>query len=108
MQDDPDATSWGGQNVFDVYTKSFDRAAPDGTAYADWLNRPVTRRPRASRRFCVDRADDRDGDCVHSARHRHPGLSKSILRSKESVLRNNLFTLRTMIDEYTIINSTRR
>ena len=22
MQDDPDSTSWGGQNVFDVYTKS--------------------------------------------------------------------------------------
>ena len=35
MQDDPDATSWGGQNVFDVYTKSFDKAA-DGTPYADW------------------------------------------------------------------------
>ena len=27
---------------------------------------------------------------------------KSIVRSKESVLRNNLFTIRTMIDEYTI------
>jgi len=35
MQDDPDATSWGGQNVFQVYTKSFDKA-PDGTPYADW------------------------------------------------------------------------
>ncbi len=35
MQDDPDSTSWGGQNVFDVYTKSFDKA-PDGTPYADW------------------------------------------------------------------------
>lgn len=35
MQDDPDSTSWGGQNVFDVYTKSFDKAA-DGTPYADW------------------------------------------------------------------------
>jgi general secretion pathway protein G len=35
MQDDPDATSWGGQNVFDVYTKSFDKAA-DGTPYGDW------------------------------------------------------------------------
>jgi general secretion pathway protein G len=35
MQDDPNSTSWGGQNVFDVYTKSFDKA-PDGTAYADW------------------------------------------------------------------------
>jgi len=35
MQDDPDARSWGGQNVFDVYTKS-DRTALDGTKYSDW------------------------------------------------------------------------
>ena len=31
-----------------------------------------------------------------------PFYQKSIIRSKESVLRNNLFTLRTVIDEYTI------
>ena len=31
-----------------------------------------------------------------------PIYQKSILRAKESVLRNNLFTIRTMIDEYTI------
>ncbi len=30
-----------------------------------------------------------------------PFYQKSILRSKETVLRNNLFTLRTVIDEYT-------
>ena len=30
-----------------------------------------------------------------------PFYQKSIMRSKESVLRNNLFTLRTVIDEYT-------
>jgi general secretion pathway protein G len=30
-----------------------------------------------------------------------PMYQKSILRSKESVLRNNLFTLRTVLDEYT-------
>ena len=34
-RDDPDSLSWGGQNVFDVHTKSQDRA-PDGTPYADW------------------------------------------------------------------------
>jgi general secretion pathway protein G len=34
-QDDPDATSWGGQNVFDVYTTS-DGVALDGTKYKDW------------------------------------------------------------------------
>ena len=30
-----------------------------------------------------------------------PLYQKSIMRAKESVLRNNLFTLRTVIDEYT-------
>ena len=30
-----------------------------------------------------------------------PFYQKSIVRTKESVLRNNLFTLRTVIDEYT-------
>jgi general secretion pathway protein G len=35
MQDDPTSTSWGGQNVFDVYTKSSERAA-DGTPYSEW------------------------------------------------------------------------
>ncbi len=31
-----------------------------------------------------------------------PIYQKSLIRSKESVLRNNLFTLRTMIDEYSV------
>lgn len=35
MQDDPDSDSWGGQNVFDVYSKS-DGTALDGTKYKDW------------------------------------------------------------------------
>lgn len=34
-QDDPKATSWGGQNVFDVYTKSGGTAF-DGTKYNEW------------------------------------------------------------------------
>jgi len=34
-RDDPKSTSWGGQNVFDVYTKSQERAA-DGTPYSEW------------------------------------------------------------------------
>ena len=34
-QDKPDSTSWGGQNVYDVYTKS-DGTALDGTKYKDW------------------------------------------------------------------------
>ncbi len=34
-QDDKDSDSWGGQNVFDIYTKS-DGTALDGTKYKDW------------------------------------------------------------------------
>jgi len=34
-QDDPDSTTFGGQNVFDVYTKS-DGTALDGTKYNTW------------------------------------------------------------------------
>jgi general secretion pathway protein G len=35
MQDDADSRSWGGENVFDVYSKS-DGTALDGTKYSDW------------------------------------------------------------------------
>jgi general secretion pathway protein G len=35
MQDDPNSDSWGGQNVFDVASKS-QRTALDGTKYSDW------------------------------------------------------------------------
>lgn len=34
-QDRPDSSSWGGQNVYDVYTKS-EGTALDGTKYRDW------------------------------------------------------------------------
>ncbi len=35
MKDDPDSTSFGGDSVFDVYSKSMGTAL-DGTKYADW------------------------------------------------------------------------
>jgi general secretion pathway protein G len=35
MQDDTDSDSWGGQNVFDVFTKSQGKGL-DGTDYKDW------------------------------------------------------------------------
>jgi len=35
MQDDPTSDSWGGESVFDVYTKS-EATALDGTKYRDW------------------------------------------------------------------------
>ena len=34
-QDDADSDSWGGQNVFDVHTKSYGTAL-DGTKYSTW------------------------------------------------------------------------
>ncbi|MGH9430589.1 MAG: type II secretion system protein [Terriglobia bacterium] len=35
MQDDADATTWGGQNLFDVYSLS-QATALDGTPYSSW------------------------------------------------------------------------
>jgi general secretion pathway protein G len=35
MQDEPTSDSWGGQNVFDVYSKS-NGTAMNGTKYKDW------------------------------------------------------------------------
>jgi general secretion pathway protein G len=34
-RDEPSSLSWGGQNVFDIYTKSTEKA-PDGTPYSEW------------------------------------------------------------------------
>ncbi|HUJ39745.1 MAG TPA: type II secretion system protein [Candidatus Acidoferrales bacterium] len=35
VQDDLDSSTWGGQNVFDVYSRST-ATASDGTRYSDW------------------------------------------------------------------------
>lgn len=35
VQDDPDTMSWGGQDVFDVYSRST-ATAMDGSRYSDW------------------------------------------------------------------------
>lgn len=35
VQDDPDSTSWGGNNVFDVHSKS-QATALDGSKYSEW------------------------------------------------------------------------
>jgi general secretion pathway protein G len=35
MQDDPKSQGWGGQNVFDVYSKGTEKSK-DGTPYSEW------------------------------------------------------------------------
>jgi general secretion pathway protein G len=35
MQDEPTSDSWGGQNVFDVYSKTMDKDS-SGKAYSEW------------------------------------------------------------------------
>src|SRR4051812_37515468 len=35
MQDEPSSSSWGGQNVFDVYSKTMDKTT-DGMSYSEW------------------------------------------------------------------------
>lgn len=35
VQDDPDSTAWGGQDVFDVYSQAHGTAL-DGTKYSEW------------------------------------------------------------------------
>ena len=34
-RDDPKSTAWGGQNVFAVYSKTYEKAS-DGTPYSEW------------------------------------------------------------------------
>ena len=35
MKDDPKSMNWGGDHVFDVYTKTLEKSA-DGTPYSEW------------------------------------------------------------------------
>lgn len=35
VSDEPKSSSWGGSNVFDVYSKTLEKA-PDGTPYSEW------------------------------------------------------------------------
>ncbi|HKX28516.1 MAG TPA: prepilin-type N-terminal cleavage/methylation domain-containing protein [Blastocatellia bacterium] len=36
VQDDPTSTSWGGQNVFDIYSKANGKALDGKSQYKDW------------------------------------------------------------------------
>jgi general secretion pathway protein G len=35
VQDEPSSSGWGGQDVFDVFTKSTEKGT-DGTPYSEW------------------------------------------------------------------------
>ena len=36
VQDDPDSDSWGGHNVFDVYSQSQAISSDEKTKYSEW------------------------------------------------------------------------
>ena len=97
MQDDPTSTGWGGQNVFDVYTKSDDKAA-DGTPYArvvGWRGCGADKSGFTLIELMIVMAI-----IVILISVAIPFYQKSITRAKESVLHNNLFAMRSAIDEY--------
>ena len=101
-QDTPDSTSWGGQNVFDVYTKSAGTGARRDEVQG--LVDETTARGDATtpqRRLHAHRADDRDGDHRHPGGHR-PGDVRQQRHSgrKEAVLKEDLFRMRDAIDQY--------
>ena len=102
-QDDVDSQTWGGQNVFDVYTKSTDKAR-DGTPYSEWYKlRDAARRRQGKRAlFGFTFVELMIVMAIIVILLRSPfRLQPPIIRAKESVLKNNLFTMRTVIDEYT-------
>jgi len=86
MADDPTSDSWGGQNVFDVYM--------------------VTTRRGRSRGFTLIELMIVISLILILVSISIPAYNQSILRAKESVLLQNLFTLRSLISQYTLDKQT--
>ena len=93
-RDAADAKSWGGQNVFDVYTK-FDGKALDGTSY-----RMTGNRPSGQRGFTLIELLIVVTLIVVLAGISLSTYSTSVARAKEAVLRENLFRMRDSIDQF--------
>ena len=92
MQDDPRAPVEVHKNVFDVFTKSTEKGL-DGIPYSAGNRRQFG--------FTLIELMIVMAIVVILIGIAVPYYQKSILRARESVLRNNLFTLRQVIDEYT-------
>ncbi len=106
-QDDADSDSWGGQNVFDVYSKS-EGTALDGTKYklvngaTRWHETQREAAAESGGRLYADRVDDRDADYRHSGVDRHSQLSFLDQECKKAVPKKDLHVIRDAIDSYTM------
>ena len=89
-QDEPTSQSWGGQNVFDVFTKS-DGVAFDGTNTKTGRRRGFT---LLELMIVLTLIAVLVGIAI-------PIYKTLILRSRESTLKVNLHSLREVIDQYT-------
>ena len=100
-QDDPKSNSWGGQNVFDVYTQDHGEGTGWHAVFGVVDAAGETRRRALAAGFTLIELMIVMTIVVILVSIAVPLYQKSIMRAKESVLKNNLFTMRTVIDEYT-------
>ena len=99
MQDDPDSDSWGGQNVFDVFTKVAGHRARRHGVQDLVMAKPKHRRERG---FTLIELMIVISMILILVSISIPAYNQSILRAKESVLRQDLFQLRSLISQYTL------
>jgi len=106
MQDDPESDSWGGQSVFDV----FNQIARHGAGRNEVQGLVMARRPGTRRSAGFTLLEMMIvmiviGILMSIAL---PIYTTSLLKSREAVLRQDLFTLRSLISQYTSTSKKRR